>query len=216
MTKFADQLLTDLMDEYRPALERIQPPPHRPRPLARRRPVWLATGAAGLAGAAAASLALLGGAAPAYAVTSHPNGTVTVALSRLDGIPGANAKLHALGDHVVVVPVRPGCPPMSSLQHPSTPPPGRHQTTATRSSDGSVTVNVQGIPAGDTAVVAAASLPHGGTMMAVGLTTGPVPSCVSLPAPPAGSGPAKVGRGGGQSVAPARSGAGQAGTSAQH
>jgi hypothetical protein len=215
MTKFADQLLTELMDEYRPALERIQPPPARPRPrhLARRRPAWLVAGGATAAGAAAASVALLGGAAPAYAVTSHPDGTVTVAVSRADGIPGANAKLRALGDHVVVVPVRPGCPAPGSLPQ-SAAQPGR-TTTGVQSSDGSITVQARGIPAGDTLVLGAVTQPNGGMTLGGQLITGPVPSCMSLPAPPA-SGPSGVGRGGGvPSVSRAGSGGGVR-TSAQH
>lgn len=217
MTKFADQLLTDLMDEYRPALQRIQPPARPgPRRLARRRPVWLAAGGASLAGAAAAAVALLGGAAPAYAVTSHPNGTVTVAISRPDGIPGANARLHALGDSVVVVPVRAGCPVLGSLPQPSPAQPGR-LTTGVQSSGGSVTVAARGIPAGDTLVLGAATVPGGGMTLGGQLTTGPAPGCVSLPANPAGSGPAPAGAGGGaQSVSRAGSGAGHPGTSAQH
>lgn len=52
--------------------------------------------------------------------------------------------------------------------------------------------------------------------LALALTTGPVPSCVSLPSHPAGSGPARVGHGGGQPASRIVSGAGHAGTSAQH
>jgi len=216
MTRFADQLLTELMDEYRPALERIQPPPARPWPrrLARRRPAWLVASGATVAGAAAASAALLGGAAPAYAVTSHPDGTVTVAVSRPDGIPGANAKLRALGDHVVVVPVRPGCPAPGALPR-SAAKSGR-TTTGVQSSHGSLTVQARGIPAGDTMVVGAVTQPNGGMVLGGELITGPVPGCISLPAQPA-SGPAGAGRGGGvPSVSRAPSGGRGVRTSAQH
>ena len=63
-----------------------------------------------------------GGKTPAYAVTSNPNGTVTLAVYKKSGIAGANAKLHELGDsQVYVVPVEAGCPSISSLPAPAVP-----------------------------------------------------------------------------------------------
>ena len=56
----------------------------------------------------------------AYSVTQH-NGTVTVAVSRPSGVAGANTTLHAMGARVRVVPVRPGCPPITSLPRPRRP-----------------------------------------------------------------------------------------------
>ena len=94
----------------------------RPAPARRRvrRPVWLATGAAGAVAAVTAAVMALGStpALAAYSVTRHDNGTVTVAVNRPSGVAGANATLHAMGARVRVVPVRPGCPPIGSLPHP--------------------------------------------------------------------------------------------------
>jgi hypothetical protein len=186
MTKFEDQLFTDLMHQYRPVLERAGTPAAAGRHSVRR-PAWLASGAVGVAGAVAAGVATLGAASPAYAVTQNSNGTTTVAVSQPPGIAGANIKLHALGLRAVLVPVRAGCPSLSSL--PMGTPLRGHHFSSTKGSfrspgrgrgEGSITIDAHGIPRTDTAVVAV-STSNGQTAMAVRLTRGRVPSCVSLP-----------------------------------
>jgi hypothetical protein len=185
MTKFADQLFVDLMDEYRPLLQGLDRP--GTATAARRtvsRPVWLTAGTVGAAGAVAAGLVLFGG-SPAYAVTQNSDGTVTVSVANPSGVQGADLKLRALGLHVVVVPVGPGCPSMSSLpQAPPSNQSGRVTGTASRGGDNTVTVEVKGVPAGATALVAAQELPKNGMVLAVDMITGPVPKCVSMPAGP--------------------------------
>jgi hypothetical protein len=218
MTKFADQLLADLVREHGPALALSGPPAPRRHGASRR--TLLATGA-GFAAAGATAGALMasgvmsggvvaggGGATPAYALTTHANGTVTLDVYRESGIAGINVKLHQLGDgQVVVVPVEPGCPSPGSLPAPAVSPAGTRVTVVSgRSIDGSVTVDAQGIPAGDILVVGFATTAtesYGGSF----LTSPPAPSCISLPAPPppgtGGSGPGTVsggGSGSGQTV----------------
>ena len=201
MTKFEDQLFDDLMREHGSALTNARAPK---RHVATRRTL-LAVGGGGVAVAAAAGVLVAtaggngaghsgdaaGGIPPAYAVTNNPNGTVTLAVHQEDGIAGANAKLHKLGDsQVYVVPVRAGCPSVSSLPAPAASLNHKHLSIQSgRSVGGSVTVNAQGIPAGDILVVAAETTTTGNTRTSLGawkLTTAPAPSCVSLPAPPAG------------------------------
>jgi hypothetical protein len=180
MTKFEDQLFTDLMQEYRPVLQRIQ----RPAATGRRavpRPAWLAAAAAGIAGVATVSVLLSGG-SPAYAVTQNAGGTVTISVSRPAGVAGANARLHALADQVVLVPVRPGCPAISSLPAASWPPTARPITgTMTKAADGTVTVSARGIPSGDTMLIPVLTRPDGIMYLTPHLIKGPAPSCVSLP-----------------------------------
>jgi hypothetical protein len=202
MTKFEDQLFDDLMREHGSTLTNTRPPAPR-RHVATRRAL-LAVGGGGVAVAAAAGMLVAtagtngaghnanvaGGKTPAYAVTKNPNGTVTLAVYKKSGIAGANAKLHELGDsQVYVVPVEPGCPSMSSLPAPAVPLDGKHLSIeAGRSIGGSVTVNAQGIPAGDILVVGFETTVNGKTITSFGsgrLTSAPAPSCVSLPAPPA-------------------------------
>jgi hypothetical protein len=210
MTKFEDQLFTDLMAEYRPVLQRLErpaPPARRPVP----RPVWVAASAAGVAGAVTAGVVGFGGTTPAYAVTRNADGTVTLAISSPAGVPGANAKLRVLGSHVVVVPARPGCPAITSLGRPASGQATRTAGSAALSKDGSITVDVRGIPAGDTAVVAATTLPGGGMTLAEQLVRGPAPACVSLPPRPGNGGsPGTPGHGTGGRVQP---GTGKAGVS---
>jgi hypothetical protein len=200
MTKFADQLFTDLMREHGSTLAYTRPPASR-RPIASRK-MLLATGMSVAAVAATAGALVASGGTPAYALTTHSNGTVTLDVYREAGIVGINAKLQQLGDsQVVVVPVEPGCPRPAA---PEVSPIGtRISVGATRSSDGSVTVNAQGIPAGDILVVGfvtTANGSYGGSM----LTSPPAPNCISLPAPPpdgSGSGSGTVtGTGSGQTV----------------
>jgi hypothetical protein len=195
MTNFEDQLLHDLMAKYGPALEGSRFSPRAARRRVIPRPAWLGAGAVGVASAVTAAVVVLGGspAYAAYAVTPHANGTVTVAVYQASGLAGANAALHKLGARVVVVPVRPGCPPISSLPHPTPP---VHRSVRTKAGIGkgghrSVTVRVgkPGIPAGDTLLLAfTPPSHHGPSLGAGGLITGKVPSCVSLPPAPTGSG----------------------------
>ena len=191
MTKFADQLLDDLMREHGPALAHARPPAARARHAVAGRKLLVA-GAGGVAVAAAATSVLVaGGGTPAYAVTTHPNGTVTLALSKPSGISGANATLHHLGDRVVIVPVEPGCPSITSLRPPAVQPNGPIAVQTKVSIGGSITVNAKGIPAGDILVVGAETTTTAttrGAMMGGRLTSPPAPSCVSLPAPPANPG----------------------------
>jgi hypothetical protein len=188
MTRFADQLFDDLMAEHGAALARAGAPTVRRRHLATR-PVLLASGAGGLAVAATVGILATAGGGPAYAVTAHPNGTVTLAIYKDSGIAGANARLRQLGDgQVVVVPVGPDCPSMSSLPAAPVPPNGPIGEENSSSGDGSsFTVNAQGIPDGDILVVAHVNTSDGNTQSGLAgakLTAAPAPSCVSLPNPP--------------------------------
>jgi hypothetical protein len=184
MTKFADQLYADLIQEHGPALAHTRPPAASPRHIASRRALR-ATGAGGLAVATTVGALVAGGGAPAYALTTNPDGTVNLAVYQAAGIAQANTKLHQLGDNVVVVPVRAGCPDISSLRAPAVAPKGHLSAQGSENlKDGSVTVNVRGVPAGDIVVVAAQTTARGGEM-ATRLTSPPAPGCVSLPAIPA-------------------------------
>ncbi len=120
-------------------------------------------------------------------MTQH-NGTVTVTVNRPSGVAGANAALHAIRARVVVVPVRPGCPPIGSLPRPR---PAPHlgvwvETGVSKSGHRSVSVKLRGgIPAGDTMILAFSRKPGSGKSLgAGGIITGRGPRCVSLPPAP--------------------------------
>jgi len=187
MTKFADQLLDDLMREHGSTLALTRPPAVPKRRAVTGRAL-LATGAGGAAVAATVGVLVAGGGTPAYAVTTHPDGTVTIAVYQKSGIAGANAKLRQLDDgQVVVVPVESGCPSISSLPAPAVRPNGHIDVSTAHSRDGSVSVNAKGIPAGDILVVGFETTANGG-LGGGGLTSPPAPECMSLPSPPPGNG----------------------------
>lgn len=182
MTKFSDQLYTDLMRAHAETLRHTEFPVTRGH-LTGKRAAVMAGGAGTLAVGITAGLAVFGGSGgAAYAVTPHSDGTVTVGISKLSGITGANAALTSLGDRVVIVPVKAGCPSLDSLPHPA-PQAAKISVSVSGSvrTDGTMTVDAHGVPKGDLMVLAVEDTGHG-IAMAASLTTGPAPSCVSLPA----------------------------------
>jgi hypothetical protein len=193
MTKFADDLYDDLMREHGPTLAATRVPAPSRRPLASRR-VVLAASAGGLAVAATAgSLVALSG-TPAYALTTNHDGSISLAVYQEAGVAQANAKLRAIGAKVVVVPVEAGCPSLGSVRQPAVPVTGPIRVQGSVSSNGSITVNAQGVPRGDVIVVATET---SGKLRqtASRITSLPVPHCVSLPAPPPGPGGGPSGSG---------------------
>jgi hypothetical protein len=180
MNKFSDQLFTDLMNEHGPALAGTVLTGTRQRhPV--RRAALLAGGAGTLAVALTAGLTLTGGgASPAYAVTKNPDGTLTIAVSSPSGIAGANATLHAMGEHVYLVPVKAGCPSIDSLPQPVYPDNAQVSMSIASDANGSITVDASGVPAGAIVVVAVDETSTQGEMSG-GVTLPPPPSCVTLP-----------------------------------
>jgi len=180
MTKFSDQLLADLMNEHGAALADTGPlavPGRRPRTL--RRAALLAGGAGTLAAGLTVGLtAFGGGASPAYAVTRHADGTLTVAVWRTSGIADANRELRSLNERVVVVPEGAGCPSIHSLPAPPVDIKGQALSTLDVNKE-SATVNAKGIPAGDIMVLAVSSTGHNMSVSAA-VTRAPAPSCVSV------------------------------------
>ena len=189
MTKFADHLYTDLMRQHGSTLAATVPPAASRRHITSRAAL-IATGAGGIAVAATAGVLVTGGGTPAYALTTNHDHTVTLAVYQASGIAQANAKLRQLGDNVVVLPVGAGCPSIDSLPRPAELPKGKVSVAGTKTGDGSITVNAQGVPAGDIMVVAA-KVTAQGTQMAASLTASGahLPSCVSIPSVPTQSGP---------------------------
>jgi hypothetical protein len=188
MTKFSDQLFDDLMREHGPALADASPSAQPKRRVTTRRTLLAGGGTLAVAAAVAGTL-VARSPTPAYAVTKNPDGTITLAVYQTSGIAGANARLRQLGDkQVVVVPVEPGCPSPGSLPPPAVSGRGHRIATETGiSRNGSVTVNAQGIPAGDILVVGVETSGHS-SLGGGALTSPPAPSCISLPALPGNGG----------------------------
>jgi hypothetical protein len=108
MSKFTDHLWRDLVREHGPTLAHAdRPEPGRAR---RPRPRVLAGSTLGLASVIAALTLVLSATAspPAFAVTRHHDGSVSVKINRRSGIAGANRKLAAMGIHERVMAVSDG------------------------------------------------------------------------------------------------------------
>jgi hypothetical protein len=101
MTKFTDNLWSDLVREHGPTLAHADRP--EPRRARRARPRLLAGSTLGLAGVAAALLLALGGSAapPAFAITRNGDGSVLVKLNYQQNLnlPQVNRKLTSMGTH---------------------------------------------------------------------------------------------------------------------
>jgi len=108
MTKFDDNLWREIERSYGSKLSGSQGPLRRGPRI--RVPVLAGTGL-GVAGASVAAVIVLGaaGSAPAYAVTRHSDGSVSVTIRRIDGIRGANQRLAQLGIRARAVQIAGGC-----------------------------------------------------------------------------------------------------------
>jgi len=108
MTRFDDNLWREIERSYGSKLSGSQGPLRRGSRV--RVPVIAGTGL-GVAGASAVAVIVLGaaGSTPAYAVTRHPDGSVSVMIRRIDGIRGANRRLAQLGIRARAVQVAGGC-----------------------------------------------------------------------------------------------------------
>jgi hypothetical protein len=108
MTRFDDNLWREVERRYGSELSGADGPlSSTPRG---RLPV-IAGASLGVAGASAAAVIVLSAASspPAFAVTTHRDGTVSLLIRRIDGIQGANRRLAQLGIHVRAVQVNAQC-----------------------------------------------------------------------------------------------------------
>ena len=102
MSRFEDQLFEDLMQRHGHELAQV-------RPVRSLRPA-LATGVLAAVGAAAVGIGVSGVGEPAYAVTQHPDGTVTVTLKEIAAAGPTNAELARRGLPIRLRPITPDCP----------------------------------------------------------------------------------------------------------
>ncbi len=108
MTRFDDNLWREVERRYGSELSNADGPLSSPP---RRRLPMIAGASLGVAGASAAAVVVLSAASspPAFAVTTHRDGTVSLVIRRIDGISGANRRLAQLGIHVRAVQVDAQC-----------------------------------------------------------------------------------------------------------
>lgn len=188
MAKFEDQLLDDLMRSHGSTLDTL---PDRAASAGRRgigRTLGIGGTALGVAGALAVTGTLLAGGPAAYAVTTGADGVVTVSISDVSGVTGANEELRRLGVRAVAVPMRDGCVDLGSLPIDTADRGGGTSSTvdAVDGHTGSMTFDPGGIPEGVTLLLAATTESSSVVALGAVLIKGPVPECVSVQAPPAG------------------------------
>ena len=167
MTTFEDRLWEDLVHEHGDQMRA----PALTRPARRRRP-GLITGAA-LAGVGVIAAAVLiftatTAAPPAYAVTTNPDGTVTVTLHDVQAITALNAELARDGIRAEAIPLTADCPVHG---FPNAMPAGTDPDTYT------ITIVPSDIPAGDTAGVAVGENSSSQLALAQGAFPSPAPAC---------------------------------------
>lgn len=167
--------------------------PSPPRPPLWRHPAFRVAGAAAAVAAVAGGYLLSPlGSTPAFAVTTAPDGEVTVTVSRLEG---ADALERALADagiraNVTFPPQGKQCADgrYADAPRPSAPSPGRVLMSATSSSTGgqSISLPKDAIGPGQTLVLESMWPADGSWAMRVGIASGPVGDCVEVPyaAPP--------------------------------
>ena len=147
----------------------------------RRRALGVLSGASAVLAAAIAVIVLAFGAAtsapPAYALTRHANGSITITLNELTtGIPALNAKLRELGIDETVIPITADChSPDGSGQL------VMHPNPMFEYNDSISTTYTPGgppPPPGFHYVLGAMRLPNGKLLGVIGALKAPIPSCL--------------------------------------
>jgi hypothetical protein len=168
MSAFSRELWTHLVDAHGADRAVLPTAESRRRP----RAIVAAVGAIAVAVTVAVVLALSAttGTPPAYALTQHADGTVTVTVHDIaTAIPALNARFAQMGIAETVIPVRAGCPTRGLIRYP-----GASMSTSLTLRSGRRNLNP-----GFTGVLAAERLPDGQIGLTVGATRPPVPSCYS-------------------------------------
>ncbi|GAA1960372.1 hypothetical protein [Catenulispora subtropica] len=197
MTKFADHLFENLMDEHGDALTARPVAASAPVAARRRfaRPAWASAGTVAAATAAALGFTVFGGTASAYAVTDNHDGTLTVKVTKPSGIAGANDQLKKMGSRVAVVEAKPGCPSIDTFRAPGNDGHALVDVMVKGGDPNSITVSASGLPNDETALVVY-SFDHDKATTAMVPVKGQVPTCVSLPTAPPPGGVVTDGQGG--------------------
>jgi hypothetical protein len=170
MSTYEDRLWSDLVREHG---EQMRAHPVLTRTSTSRRRPGIVTSTAALAAAAAAVtvaliLSVTTSTPPAYAVTTNPDGTVTVTLNDISALNGLNAELSRDGIRAKAIPLTSDCPVHSPLV---TMPAGTDPSTYT------ITIVPSQIPAGYTGVLAAGTSSAGQIVLLMGAIQPPPPAC---------------------------------------
>jgi hypothetical protein len=158
---------------------RERTPTHKrtPRGARLRRPAFLTAAGLGIAGLVAATMFAFGAfsAGAAYAVTTNPDGTITITLSQFSALPALNQELVQSGLPLRAVPVTADCPfnPNQGL-------PLGQQGPGSPSTD-TITIGTSELTSeGAVGVIGVSPTTSGGLlMMESGVPADAVPSCIN-------------------------------------
>jgi len=177
MTSFEDRLWAELAEEHATELALRNPPP----PIRRRwrLPFVAALALLGVVLVTIASLTASPG-TQAFAVTRHPDGTITVTIKELVGIREANDQLAALGVNARAAGVEASCTTdMSQFTSVPIPPQiGGRLASYAHAESASVTITPSVIPGGDTLLLTARQIAPDIVALNLQLFRGAVPSCI--------------------------------------
>jgi hypothetical protein len=126
---------------------------------------------------------------PAYAVTTHPNGSVTITLREVaTGIPAVNAKLHKLGYATAVIPIKTGCHTVRGSEKIVMHPDPRLELNGSVSFTYTPQAYARHPAASGTHyVLAAKQMPNGKILALIGAPEGRAPTCLSYNSTPSNS-----------------------------
>ncbi len=177
MTSFEDRLWAELAGEHATELALGAPPP----PIRRRSrlPFVAALALLGVVLATVASLTASSG-TQAFAVTRHPDGTVTVTIKELVAIREANDQLAALGIRARAAGVEASCTTDMSQFAPVPVPPQLLGTLVSfgHAEGASMTITPSVIPGGETLLLTARQIAPDIVALGLQLYRGAVPSCI--------------------------------------
>lgn len=148
---------------------RLSPPSARPRQL-----VGALGAIVALAAAVTVATVTSSTSSAAYAVTAHSDGSITVTISELTGVTGANEQLAKLGAPVRVAAVRAGCPVPTAI----VPIPPSVGGTIAQSEGEGILTRPRLVPPGRTLVLAARQV-GADIFYTFALYRGAPPTCVS-------------------------------------
>jgi len=185
VSSFEDRLWSELVEQHGALL--ADAPRRAPAPVRARRRRLAPVAGLGLAFAAALAAVVIGlssgGGSAAYAVTTNPDGTVTVTIRELAGVRGADQKLASLGVPVRVVRSEAGCRVRPGDYESARLSPEQFQRISKLSrapGSAAIVITPSAIPPGDTVVIGARNISPGAVGLQTAIYRGATPTCLPL------------------------------------
>jgi len=184
MSRFEDELWTQLVRDHVPGAShpaRVVARAGAQQPVRRglfRRPLALTVGSFALLACVTAVVVAFSATSspPAFAITTHPGGSISITIRQINGITGANRELARRGLPARAVPLRAivyGCAKGHELGGPTAP----YSAVAPSPGLTGVTIFPARLPRGDSVLIGAAISANGDTQEQSILVNGQTPKC---------------------------------------